>query len=140
MWNSPGAPYYLVRQIKRMQSTPLLSKKAESLKPLVQIARLLSQLCGRYDAAVKNAREGVPLFGKLELDGIKGTLAECEKELVTLHLGAACAEDMMADAYKALSIDAPVRAFTIVADADSGGLELSKENGKHGLRGSGGTG
>jgi hypothetical protein len=130
MWNSPGAPYYLERQLKRMRGTPLHSKKAENIRQLIQITRLLGQLCGRYFAATKNAKEGVPLFPKLEYDGIKGTLSECERELTVLHMAAASAEDMLADAYEALKIDPPVRAFTIVADGDQAAPHVHSENGK----------
>jgi hypothetical protein len=118
MWNSPGAPYYLERQIKRMRGTPLHSKKAENIRQLIQITRLLGQLCGRYFAATKNAKDGVPLFPRLEFDGIKGTLQECERELLVLHMAAASAEDMLADAYVALQIEPPVRPFAIISECD----------------------
>jgi hypothetical protein len=128
MWNSPGAPYYLERQLKRMRGTPLHSKKAENIRQLIQITRLLGQICGRYFAATKSAKEGVPLFPKLEFDGIKGTLAECERELLVLHMAAACAEDMLTDAYIALKIEPPLRPFAIITESDDS--PHPSENGK----------
>jgi hypothetical protein len=128
MWNSPGAPYYLERQLKRMRGTPVHSKKAENIRQLIQITRLLGQLCGRYFAATKNAREGVPLFPKLEYDGIKGTLQECERELLVLHMAAASAEDMLSDAYVALQIEPPLRPFAIITESDDS--PYPSENGK----------
>jgi hypothetical protein len=130
MWHSNGAPYYLARQIRRMGSSLLVSKSAENIRELVQISRLLSQLCGRYHTAMRSSIDGLPLFHKQELDGIKGTLAVCEREMEKLHLAAACAEEMLADAYEALRVEPPLRPYTIVADADQGQPHHLVENGK----------
>ena len=131
MWHAQGTRYYLERQIKRMGSTLLVSRTAEKIPELVQLARLLSQLCSRYYAAKRSTVNGLPLFPKAELDGIKGTLGECEKEMVKLHMAAACAEEMLADAYYGLEIEPPKRPFIIISDYDANeGVEpLILENG-----------
>lgn len=139
MWHAQGAPYYLKRQVLRMKSTQILADKAAHIPQIVQIARLLGQLCGRYYAAKRSTVDGLPLFPKGVFDGIKGTLGECEKELEELHMAAACAEEMLADAYFGLEIEPPVRPFTIIADSDVTAVvapleadppKRAKENGK----------
>jgi hypothetical protein len=114
MWRFRGTPHYLTAQAQRLGITQVLADRARHNPEIYRCAALLAQLCERYHAARKE--DGVPIFGRLELDQIKGTLGQCEQELQKLHMLAATSSAMLAEAYAAFDLEPPSRPFEVMSD------------------------
>jgi hypothetical protein len=114
MWRFRGTPHYLAAQAKRLGITQVLADKARHNPEIYRLAVLLAQLCERYHKVPKE--DGRPVFWPTELAQVKGTLEQCELELSKLHMLAATADAMLAEAWQAFGLDEPVRRFTVICD------------------------
>ena len=111
MWRFRGSPHYLDQQAARLGITKVLADRARHNAEIFRIAVLLAQLSERYHAARRE--NGEPVFGRLELAQVKGTLEQCEHELQKLHMLAAAADAMLADAWQAFGLPIQSRDFGV---------------------------
>jgi hypothetical protein len=111
MWRFRGSPHYLDQQAARLGITKVLADRARHNAEIFRIAVLLAQLSERYHSAQRE--NGQPAFGRLELAQVKGTLEQCEHELQKLHMLAAAADAMLADAWQAFGFPAQSRDFGV---------------------------
>lgn len=116
MWRFRGSPHYLDRQAARLGITKVLADRARNNPEIFRIAVLLAQLSDRYHAARRE--NGEPVFGRLELAQVKGTLEQCEHELQKLHMLAAAADAMLADAWQAFGFPSQSRDFGVYTAVD----------------------
>jgi hypothetical protein len=116
-WHFRGTPYFLASQNHRIGLGEMPLKAAEKNSQIHRISTILAQLCQRFHNAPKDA--GRPAFGYVENEQIKASLRQCEIDLEKLHLLAAAADAMMAEAYQHLGIEAPKRAFAVFSGADN---------------------
>ncbi len=116
MWRFRGTPPYLAAQAKRLGVNEVLADRARHNPEIYRTAALLSQLCERYHNARKE--DGKPVFQPLELEQVKGTLYQCELELQKLHVLAAAAQFMLAEAWEAFGMEPAKRTFEIMSDND----------------------
>ena len=121
-WHYNGIPEFLFRQASRLGIDRHQADLARHNKEIHRLSTLVNQLCERYHRAygIRRARDAddEPVFGEIELKQIKQTLGACERQLEQLHILAASADEMMEQVYGAFSIDAPARAFIIMAESD----------------------
>lgn len=120
LWHYNGTPEFLHRQADRLRSTHHLAGIAIHNKEVHRISVILNQLCERYHKARKE--DGEPVFGAVELVGIRDSFRMCEQELEKLHILAGAADEMLEQAYGAMNIDAPARPFVILAESDDATL------------------
>ena len=84
---------------------------------------LLSQLCERYHRA--RVVDGRAIVHGSELLQVRGTLAECEKEVGKLHALASSSQAMMDEAWSAFGLDPPDRHFAVLCDYDTPSLSVA---------------
>jgi hypothetical protein len=130
MWRFKGSPHYLDQQALRLGITQVLADRARHNPELYRLAVLLAQLCDRYHRARRE--DGKPVFYSTELAQIKGTLEQCELELQKLHMLAATADMMLAEAWRAFGHEPPRRPFEILCNLESNGRESSDARKGHG--------
>src|ERR1039458_1004651 len=116
MWRYRGTPHYLADQAKRLGVAQIMADRARNNAEIYRISVLLAQLCERYHRA--RTEDGKPVFERIELAQIKGTLEQCEQELGKLHVLAASAQSMLEEAWSAFALDIPDRHFCILSDYD----------------------
>jgi hypothetical protein len=117
MWRFRGTPHYLNGQARRLGITQVLADRARNNPEIYRCAVLLAQLCERYHKVRKE--NGKPVFDFQERNQIKGTLGQVELELQKLHMLAATADAMLAEAYGELSVEPPKRPFSVLSDFDA---------------------
>ena len=130
MWRYRGTPHYLRIQAQTMGIAQILADRSRNNPEIYHVSVLLAQLCERYHKARK--QDGRPVFGLTEREQIRGTLEQCELELQKLHMLAATADAMMAEAWVAFDLEPPKRTFKVQCCNDrSTGLESRepRENG-----------
>jgi hypothetical protein len=111
MWRFRGTPHYLNEQAKRLGISQVLADRARNNPEIYRCAVLLAQLCERYHKAPKE--NGKPVFDVQECYQIKGALGQVELELEKLHMLAATADAMLAEAYRELDFAEPLRTFCV---------------------------
>jgi hypothetical protein len=111
MWRLRGTPHYLNEQAKRLGISQILADRARNNPEIYRCAILLAQLCERYHKAMK--ANGKPVFDVQDVHQIKSTLGQVELELQKLHMLAATADAMLAEAYRELEIAEPLRTFSV---------------------------
>lgn len=122
MWRFRGTPYYLERQAARLGITQVLADRARLNPELFRIGVLMAALSERYHGARKE--NGRPVLYQTELAQIRGTLEQCELELQKLHMLAAAADAILADAWDAFGFAAPRRTFEVTSESDTQTLPL----------------
>jgi hypothetical protein len=122
MWRFKGSPHYLEQQASRLGITQVLADRARHNTEIYRLSVLLAQLAGRYHAA--RTENGTPVFYMTERAQIKGTLEQCELELQKLHMLAAAADAMLADAWEAFGFPKPDRMFEVYTATDTAILPL----------------
>jgi hypothetical protein len=122
MWRFRGSPYYLDQQARRLGITQVLADRARNNSEIYRVAVLLAQLSVRYHQA--RHENDKPILFATELAQVKGTLEQCELELQKLHMLAASADAMLADAWDAFGFPRPVRLFEVMANSDTKILPL----------------
>jgi hypothetical protein len=119
MWHFPGSPIFLTRQAERLGLTkqPFDYVHASRGNPdLYTLSGIIGQLCDRFRGALKSGTAhglSVP-----DLGAVTATLERCEREVRKLHLAAASADDMLAEAYRVFAIHRPRNPFEIVSNFD----------------------
>jgi hypothetical protein len=127
LWHYNGIPEFLFRQAARLGIGSHQADLARHNKEIHRLSTLVNQLCERYHKARKE--DGEPVFGSVEIAGIKETLGACERELEKLHILAASAEEMLRSVYNAFDVDAPDRPFIILAASDDASTSVVHCNG-----------
>jgi hypothetical protein len=117
MWHYRGVPHYLAVQARRLGVTETICDRARHNKEIYRIGILLVQLAERWHKARRPGDER-PFFPGPELAQIKGTLGEAEKEVKKLHLLAAGAAAMLAEAHEAFELLAEPRGFEVLCEHD----------------------
>jgi hypothetical protein len=116
MWRFKGSPHYIGKQAERLGITQILADRARNNAEIFRVANLLAQLCERYHAARRE--NDLPVLGFTERGQIKGTLEQCELELLKLHMLAGTADSMVTEAWRAFGFPVPTRGFRVVSDHD----------------------
>jgi hypothetical protein len=116
MWRFRGTPHYLNDQARRLGITQVLADRARNNPEIYRCAVLLAQLCDRYHKVRKE--NGRPVFDFQERNQIKGTLGQIELEVQKLHMLAATADAMLAEAHAELHVEQARRPFAVLSDFD----------------------
>jgi hypothetical protein len=116
MWRFRGTPHYLSEQAQRLGITQVLADRARNNPEIYRSSVLLAQLCDRYHRTRKE--NGRPILSVAERDQIRGTLGQVELERQKLHMLAAAAEAMLAEAYEAFDFDRDPTRFAVSCDFD----------------------
>ncbi|MHB8397334.1 MAG: hypothetical protein ACYDCI_00145 [Candidatus Limnocylindrales bacterium] len=122
LWRFRGTSHYLDHQAERLGVTQVLADRARQNPEIVRSGALITQLAERYHRTRRQG--GVPLFYAPELAQVKGTLEQCELERQKLHVLAAAADEMLAEAWAAFGLAAPARTFGVESDYDTQTLPL----------------
>jgi hypothetical protein len=116
VWRFRGSPPYLDQQARRLGIAQTLADRARHNPEIYRLAVLLAQLSERYHQQRKE--DGKPVFGRIELAQIEGTLGQCELELQKLHMLAAASSAMLAEAYAAFELLPSSRRYGVVCRDD----------------------
>jgi hypothetical protein len=127
MWRYRGTPPYLGQQAKRLGISQVLADRARHNQEIHRASVLLAQLCERYHRARK--LDGRPTVVGAELEQVRGTLGQIEQECAKLHLLAAAAAEMLAEAWTAFDLPAPPRHYIVLSDFDEPTIPLPAGDG-----------
>jgi hypothetical protein len=108
MWRFRGTPHYLNEQAKRLGVSQVLADRARNNPEIYRCSILLAQLCECFHKKPKGEK-----FCRTEIQHIQGNLEQCELELQKLHMLAATADAMLAEAYRELGLEEPLRTFSV---------------------------
>jgi hypothetical protein len=122
LWRFRGTPHYLGQQAVRLGVSQVLADRARNNQEIYRVSVLLSQLCERYHKARKE--DGRPVLPNTELAQVRGTLQQADQECAKLHALAACASEMIDEAYRAFELGPPPRHFAVLCDFDPPSIPL----------------
>jgi hypothetical protein len=131
LWRFRGTPHYLSQQAVRLGVSQVLADRARNNQEIYRVSVLLSQLCERYHKARKE--DGRPVLPMTELAQVRGTLQQADQECAKLHALAACASEMIEEAYRAFTLEQPDRHFAVLCDYDSPTIPLLNGDGTVGI-------
>jgi hypothetical protein len=116
-WHYRGGPYYLLEQAARLGIHVGKVHRAKNNSELYKAQTLFSQLAEKFNKARKE--DGKPVFGKPELDGIRGALVQAEEYRQIIYLMAGAIDSMIVEAHEAFGFDLAPRTFEILCDYDT---------------------
>jgi hypothetical protein len=108
MWRFKGTPHYLNEQAKRLGVSQVLADRARNNPEIYRCALLLAKLQDCFQRKPKGEK-----FCVTEAHYVEGVLEQCEQELQKLHMLAATADAMLAEAYRELDFVEPLRTFSV---------------------------
>ena len=114
MWRFRGSPFYLAKQAKRLGVDSEMVHASRHNAEIFKLATLVSQLCEHWHRTRKE--NGIPVFFAPDLERMKGTLRRSECEVQKLHILAAAADEMLAEAWEAFGLERPRQNFAILEE------------------------
>lgn len=118
-WRAKGVPHYLANQALRLAipQTAVEHARVVDNRQLAKISTLLSQVQRDYYDAPRHGDDRA--FTPMQVRAVVGILGQCEAEIGKVHAIAAAGSEMVDEAWNAVGMTPPIRAFSVVAAAES---------------------
>ena len=122
MWRFRGSPYYLGTQARRLGVSQEFVHVSRHNAEIYRVHTLTNALSECWHGMRKE--DGIPVLSPGERDRIKGTLGRVEIEVQKLHVLAAAADQMLAEARAAFGLEQPGQRFAVILEPDTNILPL----------------